>query len=1108
VLAFRQTSLGTGCFNCCVDHFRVTQSIHNFLGNQDFITDRAVLAFRQTSLGAGGGNCFINHFGMTQSVHNLLDNQNVSTDCAALTFCQTSLSTGSGLCGDNLLFMVNAKIFAANITNIVSILVLMAQGSHLLLSNQDFIANRAVLAFRQAGGGAGGGNRCIDHFSMAQGVNNSLGNQNLITDRAVLAFRQAGGGTGGSNRCIDHFRVTQSVHNFLSSQDFATDRAVLAFRQTSLGTGCFNCCVDHFGMAQSIHNFLGNQDFITDGTMLAFRQTGVDTVRFHCCIGYFGMAQGVHNFLGNQDFITDGTMLAFRQTGVDTVRFHCCINHFGMTQGIHNSLGNQDLAADRAVFAFRQTGFSAGGGNRCIGHFGMAQGFHNSLGNQDLAADRTVLAFRQTGFRTGSGNGSVDYFGVTQGIHNSLGNQDLAADRAVLAFRQTSLGAGCFNCCVNHFRVTQCVHNSLGNQDLAADRAVLAFRQTGVDAVSFHCFINHFGVTQSIHIGIYHGVAGVVFTGTGGIALLRTGGSGHHAIIPVVAQFVHIVCNIAVAAAAGIGRIALLGTGGGGHHCLIRMAQSIHIGVHHNVTGVIFTGMGGIALLRTGGSGHHRFIIVANGRTFLGKFFLTGLTDRSLHTGFLTGSRIADQLQLVVITAVHDPHTLSKSEGDCRILHIAGLHIGAVRVLQLGIGQRDLIICLCFLPQLISNGLGAGIQDCSTAAGGEDIGTAGCGVDIALGCVHGTVDLNAGIHQVRIGTGVGFARCVSYRDEGLVRGAAICTPLVRIVNIHIDACAYFAGGARIHDDLGTGQEGHILAQGNGAAFADPNRNIAVDAQIVVLGIDGTGTHLHTDGGQRQITVGLHHQSVLGTVIVLDHIAGGQVEHSTAGGNKANRGTKGRAGHIDSRIRILRSAGMEGQGDLNILDIVLRQGEHAVLHGRTLGAATEVGELEQFVHGSSAVGRNAAGAVNVTVDIQHTAAVDGNVAAALHLHKRNTAGGRAAIDSTAIGVLMLCRNAHGTVNGQACAIGQGQCPVSCGGSIGTRAAGCGSIKGIGIIEGDQQGNTGGDGMIARQGTAVHHHDSLAVGTLLGSRSSRIQIVIQMGTGYGIVSRRGT
>ena len=98
MLAFGQAGFSTGGSDGCVDNFGVTQSVNNFLGNDDCATDGAVLAFGLTGCGTGGGDCCVNDFSVAQSGNDLLSNDDFTTDGAVLAFGLTGCGTGGGDC--------------------------------------------------------------------------------------------------------------------------------------------------------------------------------------------------------------------------------------------------------------------------------------------------------------------------------------------------------------------------------------------------------------------------------------------------------------------------------------------------------------------------------------------------------------------------------------------------------------------------------------------------------------------------------------------------------------------------------------------------------------------------------------------------------------------------------------------------------------------------------------------------------------------------------------------------------------------------------------------------------------------------------------------------
>ena len=100
--------------------------------------------------------------------------------------------------------------------------------------------------------------------------------------------------------------------------------------------------------------------------------------------------------------------------------------------------------------------------------------------------------------------------------------------------------------------------------------------------------------------------------------------------------------------------------------------------------------------------------------------------------------------------------------------------------------------------------------------------------------------------------------------------------------------------------------------------------------------------------------------------------------------------------------------------------------------------------------------------------------------------------------------MLSGQTHFAIDGQVCAVSQSQGTIfRCSNGPSRRylyTNSLGGIHGVATIEGDQQGNTGRDGIVTRgQGCAVHQHDGLA-----GSSSNRcIQIIEQIRSADGVV-----
>ena len=267
VLTFGQAGIGAICCYCSVDHFGVTQSRDLFLGNDYLAANRAVLTFGQA--GFSTSSCFsrVDHFGVTQSSDLFLGNDHLAANRAVLTLGQAGFSTSScfssvGHFGvtQSLDFITSVGIVTSG-TSIGGIAILGTGGSchnrsiavtqcrNFFLCDQHFTASSTVLAFGQAGIGAGCRFTGNNVFGVTLCGNNGLRGQHFITYRAVLTFSQAIGGTGYIYSRVNHFGVGNCSNILLFNDHCAADRAVAALGQTGCSTGSFHSRIDHFCVA-------------------------------------------------------------------------------------------------------------------------------------------------------------------------------------------------------------------------------------------------------------------------------------------------------------------------------------------------------------------------------------------------------------------------------------------------------------------------------------------------------------------------------------------------------------------------------------------------------------------------------------------------------------------------------------------------------------------------------------------------------------------------------------------------------------------------------------------------------------------------------------------
>ena len=283
------------------------------------------------------------------------------------------------------------------------------------------------------------------------------------------------------------------------------------------------------------------------------------------------------------------------------------------------------------------------------------------------------------------------------------------------------------------------------------------------------------------------------------------------------------------------------------------------------------------------------------------------------------------------------------------------------------------------------------------------------------------------------------------------------------------------------------------------------------------------------------------QTVLVLHIVLGDVAAlaviGDAEHAGGGADILNhRGDRLIIiADMGREYQLLAGAGLEGQGDLDILDIILGKGEDILRdiqhtscnttqdaraarnHDAGIGTAAEVGDLEVLVDGAALLDGDGAfvtgaGAVDEAPGVQIAAAGDHDGAVASHLDHAQGAGGCAVAGAggQAQAVLACAHvaglgtgHAQAALDGQLCAAGHGQGAVS--GGIGAGIGddvGLADTGGMGIIVGNDHVDAGGDLILAGSQGGVVHQDHGLGGSLCRLGRCLIQALDQVGcTGVG-------
>ena len=296
------------------------------------------------------------------------------------------------------------------------------------LFNNDFVANRAMLAFRQARLGAGRSLCCVNDFGVPLGWNLCLCNDDLIADGAVLALSLAGLGAGRLNCRINDLGMSLGGDHFLRNEDFVADRAVLALGQTSLRAGRSLCCIDYFCVAGRRDLFHTGEDRLTNGALRTGRMTSL------------GAGSGLfRNFNRSMS------------SCVDCFGLGCIANcaGVGLDTGVLTGRRGRDLAlipavalggnlflrfdhrsADRATGTVRQAGIGAGRFLARNGFFLVAGRGNHFLRNENFVADGAVLTLSLAGFRAGRLNGSINGLDMALSLNGLALDDFFAADGA------------------------------------------------------------------------------------------------------------------------------------------------------------------------------------------------------------------------------------------------------------------------------------------------------------------------------------------------------------------------------------------------------------------------------------------------------------------------------------------------------------------------------------------------------------------------------------------------------------------------------------------------------------------------------------------------------
>ena len=431
-------------------------------------------------------------------------------------------------------------------------------------------------------------------------------------------------------------------------------------------------------------------------------------------------------------------------------------------------------------------------------------------------------------------------------------------------------------------------------------------------------------------------------------------------------------------------------------------------------------------------------------------------------------------------------------------LGVLRLGVRAVCVVQLGGGDGDghRIIAICII--LIGFGRRAECALLNVLAGA----VAGADVRAACGCVDGAnsryaaVYIHLRINQVVIGAVVCLTRRIGH---GLKLAGApdkvVGVPLIAVIEIDILSVCNCQASAFGNIDLNARQQSGILIDRHISGL-DIDGDVIGDWQYVACRVD-----IHARKRQRQrvqcrLAVYCEYKTIRLFIVILSKATGFHFEH-TGVANEINSSSICALHCINAAINLFVGAGIQRQGNFDVLYEVLRKWEHPMVHVGRCGAAAEVCNLIEFVHRSARFRQNRAAAGDKAPCIELAAVLYRDGAVIRHFDIAVIANGTSLF--TAASSIISAAQADGTIDGNRSAIAHRQR------SERLRSWGCANcrrsirIQCPCLIEWDQQRDSRRNGISTADGAISSQGDlGLAVCLRIGNRIA--QIVKPLAAGF--------
>ena len=379
---------------------------------------------------------------------------------------------------------------------------------------------------------------------------------------------------------------------------------------------------------------------------------------------------------------------------------------------------------------------------------------------------------------------------------------------------------------------------------------------------------------------------------------------------------------------------------------------------------------------------------------------------------------------------------------------------------------------------------------------------AAANVSAAFGSVDGAnsrytaVHIHLGIDQIVVRTVICLARCIC---NGLKLAGApdevVGVPLIAVIEIDILPVCNRQASALGNIDLNARQQSCILIDGHIAGL-NIDGNVVGDRQHIACRVDIHACKRQRQRVQCRLAVYCEYKTVCLFIVILSKATGFHFEHTVVT-NEINSSSICGAHCKNAAVNLFIGAGIQRQGNFDILYEVLRKWEHPMAHAGRCAAATEVRDLIELIHGCARFRQNRTAAGDKAPCIELAAVLDRNGAVIRHFDVSIITNGTSLL--TAASCKISAAQTDGTIDGNRSAFAHRQRSERL--RLGSRPNRRRSIRiqRSRLIKRNQQGNTRRDGISTADRTVCSQGD-LGLTVCLRINNRFIQVCKPLAAGF--------